>query len=98
MIEAVSCMITMKRLAILSILFIGAAVADVLPAEFPEEFLQNLHKKVLQPRVVGGNYAAAKQFPYQVGISTQKGGGLYWCGGSVISEEFVLTAAHCVAG
>lgn len=88
----------MKTLTLLSVLFVGAALADVSPPKLPEEFLQNLHKEVFQPRVVGGDYAASKQFPYQVGISTEKNGNYYWCGGSVISEDFVLTAAHCVVG
>lgn len=88
----------MKTLTLLFLLIVGSTLADVLPAKLPEEFLQNLHKKVFLPRVVGGDYAASKQFPYQVGVSTKKGGSFYWCGGSVISDEFVLTAAHCVAG
>lgn len=88
----------MKTVALAVILFIGVAFADVLPTELPEEYLQARNKRVFQPRVVGGNYAASKQFPYQVGLSTQKGGKFFWCGGSVISDEYVLTAAHCVAG
>lgn len=88
----------MKTVTLFSILLVSSALADVLPAKLPDEFLQNLHKKAFQPRVVGGDYAASKQFPYQVGLSTKKGGSFFWCGGSVISNEYVLTAAHCVAG
>ncbi|KAL5291647.1 hypothetical protein ACFFRR_010821 [Megaselia abdita] len=86
----------MRSLVILSIFLFGAALADVIPAPLPEEFLRKMSN--IQPRVIGGSDAAVKQFPYQVGISTKIDGKFYWCGGSVISESWVLTAAHCVIG
>lgn len=86
----------MKLLVALTVLFCGVALADVIPAQLPEEFLRQVNR--IQPRIVNGNDAAVKQFPYQVGISTKKGGGFYWCGGSVLSESWVITAAHCVVG
>ncbi|KAI4504473.1 hypothetical protein M0802_000023 [Mischocyttarus mexicanus] len=53
----------------------------------------------LAPRITGGNDATPGQFPYQVSVQW----GLeplfsyrHVCGGSVISENFVLTAGHCV--
>ncbi|XP_073831856.1 transmembrane protease serine 9-like [Musca autumnalis] len=47
-----------------------------------------------QPRIVGGNRAAEGQFPHQVSVRSTSGN---ICGGSIISEYYVLTAAHCVA-
>ncbi|XP_053949115.1 serine protease SP24D-like [Anastrepha ludens] len=44
-------------------------------------------------RVVGGIDAYEGQFPFQ--ISLRRNGSLT-CGGSIISRNFVLTAAHCV--
>jgi trypsin len=44
--------------------------------------------------VVNGTTAAAGQFPFMA--SLQDGSGFSFCGGSVISSGWVLTAAHCV--
>lgn len=45
-------------------------------------------------RVVGGTDAVDGQFKYQ--ISLQHFNGVHTCGGSILNERFVLTAAHCV--
>lgn len=51
----------------------------------------------IESRIVGGSEAAAHQFPYQVGVISHLLSGINgWCGGSLVSVNFVLTAAHCV--
>lgn len=51
----------------------------------------------LENRIIGGTEAARHQFPYQVGIIVHLISGINgWCGGSLVSANFVLTAAHCV--
>jgi len=47
------------------------------------------------PQIVGGQNAAPHQFPWQVGIFMDNS---YFCGGSIISDEWIMTAAHCVDG
>ncbi len=53
-----------------------------------------------KPRIVGGTFASASEFPHIVGVvTTLRLGGeyyWYWCTGSIIAPNKVLTAAHCV--
>lgn len=55
--------------------------------------LNNTETIYPQSRIVGGNNAYSNQFPYQVAVL---GGGVL-CGGSLISRNYVVTAAHCVS-
>ena len=49
-------------------------------------------------RIVGGFEAERHQFPYQVGLVLHLANGNGWCGGSLISRNYVMTAAHCIDG
>jgi len=44
-------------------------------------------------RIIGGNTASAGQFPYQAALDRN---GRHACGGSIINNNHILTAAHCV--
>lgn len=52
----------------------------------------NFELAALQRRIYNGQNARANEFPYIALIRTR---GMY-CGGALISDRFVLTAAHCV--
>jgi len=43
-------------------------------------------------RITGGSTAARGQFPWQVALLIDNA---WFCGGSLISNQWVLTAAHC---
>uniref|UniRef100_A0A1A9ZF60 Peptidase S1 domain-containing protein n=1 Tax=Glossina pallidipes TaxID=7398 RepID=A0A1A9ZF60_GLOPL len=47
------------------------------------------------PPVLGGENAKEKQFPYQVSLQIE---GSHFCGGSILNEHYILTAAHCFGG
>ncbi|KAJ3649444.1 hypothetical protein Zmor_021186 [Zophobas morio] len=49
-------------------------------------------------RIINGDQAAEGQFPWQVALFFDGSDGSWFCGGSIISEEWILTAGHCVSG
>ncbi|XP_032671250.1 chymotrypsin-1-like [Odontomachus brunneus] len=44
--------------------------------------------------IVGGNMASQGQFPHQVSLQEN---GYHNCGGSIISDRHIVTAAHCIS-
>jgi len=48
-------------------------------------------------RIVGGQETEAHEYPWQVGLVSASGSHP-WCGGTLISSQHVLTAAHCTDG
>ena len=49
-------------------------------------------------RIIGGEEAGTKDAPWQVSLRNFLGGISHFCGGSIVSESWVLTAAHCLDG
>jgi len=45
-------------------------------------------------KIVGGTEASPNQFPWLAGLEAPG----WFCSSSIISEEWILTAAHCVDG
>lgn len=74
----------MFRFALVSLFFIGAALA-AQPKLKPEI--------MKEPFIQGGSSASSGQFPYQV--SLRNAFNSHFCGGSIINARWVLTAAHC---
>ncbi|OXU23552.1 hypothetical protein TSAR_008885 [Trichomalopsis sarcophagae] len=47
-------------------------------------------------QIIGGTTALDGSFPYQVSLRLESGN--HFCGGSIISQWWILTAAHCLHG
>uniref|UniRef100_A0A6B2EKJ0 trypsin n=2 Tax=Phlebotominae TaxID=7198 RepID=A0A6B2EKJ0_9DIPT len=71
---------------ILGLVFCLSVSAGVVPVpRRPNDLLTG-------SRIVGGNPVDIKEIPYQVSVNFF---GMHYCGGSILNERFILTAAHC---
>lgn len=50
----------------------------------------------LKGRIVGGSTANVGQFPWQVSLTNNNNA--HFCGGSIINNRWIVSAAHCTAG
>ncbi|KAF4097406.1 elastase-1-like [Onychostoma macrolepis] len=75
----------MLRILLLSVLVALALAEPRYLEEVPEE------------RVVGGEVARPNSWPWQISLQYRSGGSYYhYCGGSLIRNNWVMIAAHCV--
>ncbi len=69
----------------------------VLACEVADEELTDDEAAELDnDRIVGGVNTNISVVPWQISLQTT--GGSHFCGGSIIDDEWILTAAHCVYG
>ncbi|KAI8041785.1 brachyurin [Drosophila gunungcola] len=52
----------------------------------------------VEPFITNGELAEVGQFPYQAGLNISFGNWSTWCGGTLISHYWIITAAHCMDG
>uniref|UniRef100_A0A1I8PY48 Peptidase S1 domain-containing protein n=1 Tax=Stomoxys calcitrans TaxID=35570 RepID=A0A1I8PY48_STOCA len=87
------------KIAIALSLLVAVASAGVMPGlQQRLPLMPVMPLEELEERITNGELAKAGQFPYQVGLSLVFGNQGAWCGGTLISDRWILTAAHCTDG
>ncbi|HAS3630772.1 TPA: trypsin-like serine protease [Vibrio cholerae] len=73
--------------------FLSGVVGTLLFTSF--QFSASGTESGVSSRIIGGEQAPAGEWPYMVALTTRDKS-FVWCGGSLLNERNVLTAAHCV--
>lgn len=85
---------TMNSFIILTLLFTSSVTCRKLP-NFSKFFVPN--ESGLENRIVGGQVTSISLLPYQISFQILHQSKYYHiCGGSIVTTQHILTAAHCV--
>lgn len=79
-------------ISFLALFTLGLTTAEVVTAQSKSE----LELRSPIPDIVGGTVADEGEYPWQAMLLNNSG--RFYCGGSLISPNWVLTAAHCIEG
>lgn len=69
---------------------------ETIPDEIGSAYMANLTRKSIKSRILYGYRATPRQFPYATWLNLLVDQKIEHCGGSLISRNFVLSAARCV--
>lgn len=72
--------------------YFGLNSLNSLPGPRPVCGVQPLKSSKLQKRIIGGDQAAFGEFPWQAHIRIAG----FQCGGVLLNNQYIATAAHCV--
>ena len=75
------------------VLLIGGATALLVPSA-PINAQEEI--RPTGGRIVGGVPTYIEEHPWQVALLATRPDGTFFCGGSIISDHWILTAAHCL--
>lgn len=78
--------------------FIELRQRSMRPAGAQANASSRAQSRMVAPRIVGGSDASPTSHPFQVGLLTKRVRNNFraqFCGGTLVAERFVVTAAHC---
>ncbi len=77
----------------------GSAGASAAPADHPYDEALARHARHETSKIIGGEEAVDGSLPWQVSLGVARindARAAHFCGGSVVSATWIVTAAHCV--
>ncbi|XP_059490155.1 brachyurin-like [Neocloeon triangulifer] len=85
----------MRTVIALALLVVAAQAVEWQNIKPRHAYRNTIRPVARHSRIVGGVIASPGQFPFQAGLYLDGSG---FCGGSLISDTVVMTAAHCCDG
>jgi secreted trypsin-like serine protease len=85
--------VKMKHIAIFCLCYVLVWATPLQKSPFKKVPVRDLDS-----RIINGDLAGLGQFPWQAAVYVPLGSSYFVCGGSIISEQWILTAAQCIYG